>query len=81
MEDSSAARLVRASREMPTPGMMPPPRMQPSLSMTMMVVAVPISMTMQGQEYSSRAATYPAIRSGPVVSGWRMVIFRSSRVS
>ena len=49
-EESSAARWVRASKETPIPGTMAPPTMAPSLSMATKVVAVPISMTMQGQE-------------------------------
>src|SRR5665213_2297239 len=64
-----AARLKRASAEMPRPGAMAPPRNSPLRETTSKVVAVPMSTTMAGPPRRSKAATQLTTRSAPTSLG------------
>ena len=76
-EESCAARLVNASRDVPTPGMITTPHTSPSAFKPVSVVAVPISMTIHGPWYMAFAATAPTTRSAPSVFGTSRFTFSS----
>jgi hypothetical protein len=63
------ARKNSASRLMPMPGAMTPPRYTPSPPMTSKVVAVPKSTTMHALFQRSKAATALTMRSAPTSRG------------
>ena len=57
-----------------TPAAIAPPKNVPFLSSTLIVEAVPISITTQGIVYSSSAPTAPATRSAPSCAGLSIFI-------
>ena len=61
-----------ASRDTAAPGIIAPPRSRAFGPMTLIVVAVPMSMTMTGGSRMSSAATAPATRSAPIWEGSSM---------
>ncbi len=73
---SSEAAPESASSETAAPGRMAPPSRREFGPMTVMVVAVPMSMMMTGGSCASRAATAPATRSAPICEGSSMPMLR-----
>ena len=65
---------VSASSEIPSPAQIGPPKNEPSLSTTLIVVAVPKSRITKGKGYLLIAATAPTAKSAPSCAGLSILI-------